>query len=211
MSDKWMIRGTEYTNCNCAYGCPCQFSSPTTNGTCEAVVSGIIEEGYFNDTKLDGLNWALFVKWPGEIAEGNGKQQAFIDERADADQREALRKILHGEATDPGATHFFVYNSTMSEVLETQYAPVELSIDVDARQGKLVIEGVVESAGTPIISPFTGEPSQARINLPAGFEYTVAEMGSGKTKSTVPGFELDLDGTYSQFNILHMNQNGVIR
>ncbi len=211
MSDKWMIRGMEYGNCNCAYGCPCQFSSPTTNGSCEAAVGGIIEEGYFNNTKLDGLKWALLLKWPGEIAEGNGKQQAFIDERADADQREALRKILHGEATEPGTTHFFVYNSTMSEVLEPQYVPIELSIDVEARQGKLVIEGVVESTGTPIISPFTGEPSQARINLPEGFEYTVAEMGTGKTKSTAPGLELDLDGTYGQFNILHMNQNGVIR
>ena len=211
MSDKWMIRGTEYGNCNCAYGCPCQFGSKTTYGTCEAAIGGIIEEGFFNDTKLDGLKWAMLVKWPGEIADGNGRQQIFIDEKADADQREALRKILHGESTDPGSTHFFVYNSTMSEVLETQYVPIEISIDVDARQGKLFIKDVVESVGTPIISPFSGEPSRARINLPEGFEYTVAEMGSGKTKSTVKGLELDFDGTYGQFNILHMNQNGVIR
>ena len=27
-------------------------------------------------------------------------------------QREGLRRILHGEATTPGATHFYVYNST---------------------------------------------------------------------------------------------------
>jgi len=82
MSDKWMIKGLEYGNCNCDYGCPCQFSSPTTHGSCEAVLSGIIEEGYFNDTKLDGLKWALLVKWPGEIAAGNGKEQAIIDENA---------------------------------------------------------------------------------------------------------------------------------
>ena len=211
MSDQWMIRGREYTNCNCAYGCPCQFGSTSTNGTCQAASSGIIDEGYFNDTKLDGLKFALLLKWPGEIAEGNGRQQAFIDERANLDQREALRKILHGEATKPGATHFFVFNSTMSEVLDTQYVPIDVSIDVDARQGKLVIDGVIESVGTPIISPFSGEPSRARINLPDGFEYTIAEMGTGKTKATAPGLELDLDDTYGQFNVLHMNQDGVIR
>lgn len=211
MSDKWMIKGTEYGNCNCAYGCPCQFGAPSTNGSCEAVVSGIIEEGYFNDTKLDGLKWALLLKWPGEIAAGKGTQQAFIDESANPEQREALRKILHGEATEPGATHFFVYNSTMSKVMDTQYVPIELSIDVDARQGKLFIKDVVESTGVPIINAFSGQPSRARINLPEGFEYTVAELGSGKTKSTVPGLELDLNETYGQFNILHMNQDGVIR
>ncbi|MCH7979643.1 MAG: DUF1326 domain-containing protein, partial [Acidobacteria bacterium] len=52
MADKWMIRGVEYANCNCNYGCPCQFSSPTTHGNCEAVVGGHIEEGYFNDVRL---------------------------------------------------------------------------------------------------------------------------------------------------------------
>ena len=211
MADKWMIRGVEYTNCNCAYGCPCQFGSPTTHGTCEAVVSGLIEEGLFNDTRLDGLNWVMLLKWPGEIAAGNGKQQAFIDERADDAQREALRKILYGESTAPGATHFFVYNSTMSEVRDPQYVPIELSIDIDARQAKLKIPSVVESTGTPIISPFSGEPTRALINLPGGFEYTVAEMGSGQTKSSVSGLELDFDGSYGQFNILHMNQDGVIR
>ena len=83
MADRWMIRGVEYANCNCAWGCPCQFGAPTTTGWCEAVVGGKIEEGHFNDTTLDGLDWALLLKWPGEIAAGNGKQQAIID---DADQ-----------------------------------------------------------------------------------------------------------------------------
>jgi hypothetical protein len=84
---------------------------------------GHIEEGNFNDINLDGLNWALLMHWPGEVAEGKGKQQAIIEERADPTQREALRKILHGESTAPGATHYFVYNSTMSTLLDTLYAP----------------------------------------------------------------------------------------
>jgi hypothetical protein len=104
-------------------GCPCQFGAPSTHGYCAALVVGHIDEGNFNATKLDGLDWALLLSWPGEIAEGNGTQQAIIDERADSDQREALRKILHGESTTPGATHFFVYNSTMSKVLDTLYEP----------------------------------------------------------------------------------------
>ena len=210
MADQWMVRGVEYGNCNCAYGCPCQFNAPTTNGNCEALVTGHIEEGHFGDTKLDGLNWALLLWWPGEIADGNGHQQAIIDERADDDQREALRKILHGEATAPGATHFFVYNSTMSEVLDPIYAPIELEIDVAARSARVDVPGLVESSGSPIVDPNTGTEHRARINLPNGFEYTVAEMASATTKATA-GIELDLSNSYGQFNILHMNQDGVIR
>ena len=210
MADQWTLRDVEYGNCNCDYGCPCQFSAPTTNGFCEAVVAGLIEEGHFNDISLSGLKWAMILQWPGEIASGNGKQQAVIDESADDRQREALRKILHGESAAPGATHFFVCNSTMSEVLETLYAPIELDIDVEARKARLKVSGVVESTGTPIIPPITGDEHRARINLPGGFEYTVAEVGSGTTKAT-GAIRLDLSGTYGQFNILHMNQDGVIR
>ena len=128
MADRWMIRGTEFANCNCAWGCPCQFGALTTHGHCEAIVSGHIDEDFFNETRLDGLNWSLLVYWPGEIAQGNGQERAIIDERADADQREAPRKILHGESTTPGATHFFAYNSVVSTVHDPIYAPIDLSI-----------------------------------------------------------------------------------
>jgi hypothetical protein len=167
-------------------------------------------EGYFNETPLNGLNWVLLLRWPGEIAEGNGKQQVIIDERADAAQREALRKIVHGEATTPGATHFFVYNSTMSEVLDPLFAPIELSIDVEARRGKVNVPGLIEAEGAPMTNPFSGEPARARIHLPDGFEYTYAEVGTGHSKATA-GLRIELSDSYAQFNILHMNQDGVIR
>ena len=107
-------------------------------------------------------------------------------------------------------THFFVYNSTMSSVLETLYAPIELSIDVDGRMASVKIGDLVESVGTPIMSPFDGSAMRSRINLPNGFEYTYAEMGNGSTKARA-GIELDFADTYGQFNVLHMNQDGVIR
>ncbi len=84
MTDRWMIRGTQFANCNCDWGCPCQFNAPTTHGHCEAIEAGHIEEGEYNGTRLDGLNYVMLVQWPGEIADGNGREQFIIDERADA-------------------------------------------------------------------------------------------------------------------------------
>lgn len=210
MADQWMLRGAEFANCNCDWGCPCQFGSPTTHGNCEAVVSGHVEEGYFNDTKLDGLNWALLLHWPGEIADGDGTQQAIIDERADDDQREGLRKILHGESTAPGATHFFVYSTTMSNVLDPLYEPIELSIDIEGRTADIKIGDLVRSEGKPIISKFDGQPVRSRIHLPSGFEYTYAEMGNGNSKVDA-GIKLDLKDSYGQFNVMHLTQDGVVR
>jgi hypothetical protein len=98
----------------------------------------------------------------------------------------------------------------MSTVLDTLYAPIELSIDVDGRTADLKIQNVVESSGRPIISPFDGEPTRSRISLPNGFEYTTAEMGNGNTKASA-GIELDLKDSYGAFNVLHMTQDGVVR
>ncbi len=210
MNDKWMIRGSEFVNCNCAYGCPCQFNSPSTNGLCEAVASILIEEGRFNDTPLDGLKFCLFIKWPGEIADGNGQSQLIIEEKADESQRDAINKIAHGESTAPGSTHFYVFNSTMSKVLDTLYAPIEMSIDVGARKALTSIEGLVDSKGSPLISPFSGEEDRKGIHLPDGFEYIYAEMGNGNSKITA-GLELSMSDSYGQFCVLHMNQDGVIK
>lgn len=210
MSDKWMIKGVEFSNCNCNYGCPCQFNAPTTYGNCEAVASVMIEKGYFNETVLDGLSFVLLLYWPGEIAEGNGREQLIIDERADQEQREAIRKIALGESTEPGSTHFYVFNSTMSEVLETLYAPIEMSIDVDGRKAQTRIDGLVDSRGSSLIDPFSGNETRRGIHNPQGFEYTYAEMGSG-TSEVKAGINLNLTDSYGQFNVLHMNQSGVIR
>ena len=171
MASQWMIRGVEYSNCNCNYGCPCQFNAPTTYGNCEGLAAGYVEEGNHGETRLDGLNWVMMFWWPGEIAGGNGRLQVVIDERADDAQRE---------------------------------------IDVDGRTAHLNVPGLVESTGSPIINPFSGEPHRARINLADGFEYTLAEMGSASSKLT-GGIELELTDSHSHFNILHMNQDGVIR
>jgi hypothetical protein len=210
MADRWMIRGVEYGNCNCDSGCPCQFNSPTTHGFCEAVAAGQVDEGWFNETRLDGLRFVMLLQWPGEIAEGNGKQQIIIDERADAKQREALRKILHGESTAPGATAFFIYNSTMSQVFDPIYAPIELAIDVDGRRARVRVPDLVESEGSPIINPHSGAEYRSQIRLPNGFEYTVAEVGKGRSRARA-SIEIALDGTHGQFHALHMNQDGVIR
>jgi hypothetical protein len=210
MSDQWMLRGKEFANCNCDYGCPCQFGAPSTYGTCEAVAGMIIEEAYFNDIKLDGLSLVMLLQWPGEIAEGNGKEQIIIGDDASEEQRIALEKIAKGESTAPGATHFYVFSTTMSEVLETLYLPVDLSIDVEGRTASMHVDGMIKSSGKPIKDAFSGEDVRAGIHLPGGFEYTYAEMASGT--STVSGeIKMDLDESYGQFAEMHMNQDGVIR
>ena len=209
-SDNWAIKSHTFGNCNCDANCGCQFHLPSTHGHCEFVEAGHLVDGHFNDVSLIGLNWAFMIKWPREIAEGNGRVLAIIDVRADTNQREALSKIVLGEVGEPGSNHFSVFASTCSEVLETLYAPIDFSIDIPQRQANLHIPGVVDASGQPIVNEFDQQPMHIAISRPTGsFEFTYAEIGAGN--SQVSGeMEMQLDGSYAQFCVHHYDQNGLI-
>ena len=174
-------------------------------------MAGVIDEGHFNDTRLDGLRWALLLQWPGEIAEGNGRWQAIIDERGSAAQREALRKILHGESTAPGATHFYVFRSTMSEVLDPIYAPIELSIDVPARRARLRVPGrdrfgrLADHRPAQRARAPRPDPPAERLRVHRG------RGGNAGARARAAASSSTLEGSHGHFNELHMNQDGVIR
>ena len=42
---KWMIKGREFVNCNCSYGCPRQFNGLPTHGHRQAVNLHLTESG----------------------------------------------------------------------------------------------------------------------------------------------------------------------
>jgi len=43
----WELRGQEMVNCNCNFGCPCQFSALPTGGSCRAAVVYKIDKGHY--------------------------------------------------------------------------------------------------------------------------------------------------------------------
>jgi hypothetical protein len=206
---QWEIKGREFANCNCSYGCPCQFNALPTHGHCRAAIAYQIDQGTFGTVKLDGLRAVALYIWPGPVHEGNGKMQLIVDERARPDQRDALLKIMAGQETADMATMWWVYAAMCSTKLEPQFKPIEFEVDVDARRARLRVPGIVESSGEPIRNPVTGAEHRVRIDLPHGFEYRLAEIGSGKTKATgqIP---LDLANTYGQFARIHLSHAGVV-
>lgn len=210
MATEWRVRGTELANCNCSYGCPCQFNALPTHGDCRAAAAWEFEEGHFGSVRLDGLRAAFIVSFPGPVHEGNGTMQVMIDERADAAQRDALLKIITGEETDPMATMWAVFSAMAPKKLEPLFLPIDYDVDVDARRGRFSVPGIVETVGEPIRNPVTGAEHRARIDLPHGFEYRIAEIGSGTTRATGAIPLPNLENTYAQFARIHLSNKGVV-
>jgi len=204
---EWFVRGAELVNCNCDWGCPCQFNALPTHRQCEAVWAMRIDEGRFGDTVLDGLAWGFLVWWPGAVHEGNGRMLVFGEARATGAQRRALEAIAHGEVSDEG-TYFQIFSAMAPNAEASVWAPVELQVDVAGRTGRLVVEGLVDTRVEPIRNPVTGMEHQARVVLPAGFEYRQAEYASGSTRSTGP-IMLDHEASHAHLAAIGWNRSGI--
>ena len=206
----WEIHAIVVANCNCAYGCPCQFNALPTYGTCEAADGFHIEKGFYGEVSLDGLSAGMLAKWPGPIHEGNGERLNIIDDQATAEQRNALEKIISGEDSEELATIFWVVNAMTTIRHETLYLPVNIEVDIEARMGRVVVDGVFELNVEPIKNPVTGAEHRVRIEIPDGFEFTSAEMASGSVK-TQSVIELpNNNDTHSHLAELHLNNKGII-
>jgi hypothetical protein len=171
-----------------------------------------IEEGYHGNTRIDGLKAVAVLSWPGPIHEGKGEASIVVDERANSEQRAALLRILSGQDTEPGATVWQVFSATFVKVHDPIFASIDFQVDVNARKARLLVPGMIETRGEPIRNPVTGAEHRARIDLPNGFEYSLAEMGRGwsKTSGHIP-IKLDLADSYGQFARLHLCQSGIVR
>ena len=206
----WEIEGLEVVNCNCSFGCPCQFNSLPTHGHCRAHMWLQIDRGRFGDVKLDGTRCGVIAAWPGPIHKGQGTHQVVVDDRATPEQRAALEAIGKGKETEPGKLAWFIYAAMSTTFLPTAVARIDVTADPAARTATVRVPGVIDGSIAPILNPVTGIPHRAAINLPAGMEYTVAEVASGTAKSQ-GGIEIDFNGTHAHFCRVHWGTSGVIR
>ena len=179
----WRLEGEWMKNCNCAFGCPCDFNARPTHGGCQGLVGMRITKGHFGEVKLDGLMFAATVDFPGALHEGNGKMQPIIDERATPEQREALFNIMSGKYSAEG-TLFQIFSVIVTTVHDPIFAPFEFSFDKQGRIAKLVARGVLETDVEPIKNPVTGSPHRIQVRMPEGFEHREAEVASANIRST---------------------------
>ena len=97
MTTQWSLSGTYFESCNCDAACPCVFLADPTDGECTALVGWHVDKGHADDVSLDGLNVALAVHSPGNMAKVPWQVALYLDERANGKQADALTRIFTGQ------------------------------------------------------------------------------------------------------------------
>lgn len=203
----WRLEGEWIKNCNCAFGCPCDFNAPPTNGECKGLVGMRITKGHFESTRLDGLSFFVTVQFPGPLHEGNGQAQPIVDERATAAQREALFKILSGQNSAEG-TLFHIVSLIVTKMHDPIFAPISFEFDKDARTARVRIPGVLETEVEPIKNPMSGAPHRIQVVMPEGFEHIEGEIASSNIRST-GAIRFETSGSHSTLAHVVQTPQGV--
>lgn len=156
-----MDEGDWFDVCSCNVPCPCEFAQAPTNNHCEGVPAFHVREGAWGDIRLDGLNIIAVGMFDGNVwaRESKVSMGIFMDERADAAQREALQKAFSGQAG--GWMGFFA--ELVGEIRGVEFVPIRFEVAEDLAHWRAEIPSKVKAFGEALSGPTT--PSGARVQL----------------------------------------------
>jgi hypothetical protein len=188
---RWTLSGTVLIACNCDWGCPCNFNALPTKGHCEGGWTWRVDRGVVDDVPLDGLSFSIFVKWPGAIHHGNGEGVMFVDERADARQREAIGALLTGQFGGPWAILAWTWPTHHGP------KPAAYEVAVDGIHARLAIGDAVAFESAPIRNPVTGAEAHPSAVLPEGLIVKRADLCTSSVFRLDDAIAFDHSGQYA--------------
>lgn len=195
MSEPWTLEGTYFETCNCETACPCVFLSPPTEGDCTVLLAWHVDKGRCGDLSLDGLNVALAVHSPGHMAEVKWKAALYLDERASAEQKQALTRIFGGQA----GGHLGRIAQHIGEVLGVRSVPIEYRADGRRRSVRV---GEVADATIQAIDGPQGDVTIAGHPLAISPGFPAVASRSEKLRYEDHGYHWEIskrNGFYSPF------------
>src|SRR6266540_4661387 len=167
----WRVNGQYYETCSCDFVCPClpgQMAVRPTKGSCTFAMGFQIERGTYGAVSLDGLGFIVLGLTPEAMGKGNWSVGLVIDERATAEQREAITAIASGAAGGPMAA----LSGLIGTFLGAESAPIQFNgsgVKWTVKAGNLVdmaaegAMGIDPKATEPMFIDNTGHPVSSRL------------------------------------------------
>ncbi len=148
----WRIRGDILEACSCVTTCPCNFGSDPTNLPCDVILGFRIQEGQYRNTRLDGLNFVLYVRMPGNAFQDGWTLGVYLDQQATQEQIQALGTILSGQA----GGWFAVLGGLIAQQLEPKQVPI--TFETVNGEHRITVPGLLEVQSERVPHPMPGQP-----------------------------------------------------
>lgn len=169
----WQVRGHYMETCSCDYLCPCittGLMGRPTKGSCTVGLVFHVEQGGYGDVSLNDLNFAVLALTPGPMGEGNWSVGVVTDDRASAQQQQALIGIATGQAGGPMAglgPLITDFRGVEAHPIQFQRNGARVSVSIPGVLEQTA-EGVPGPSGEPMYLDNVPHPVTPRIALAKG-------------------------------------------
>jgi hypothetical protein len=92
------VEGDYFEVCNCDVSCNCVWLGEATQDNCDVYLAWHVITGDKDGVDLSGLNAVMVVHSPKRMTDGGWKVALYTDDRASAEQAEALGAVFSGAA-----------------------------------------------------------------------------------------------------------------
>jgi hypothetical protein len=181
----WQVSGQYYETCSCDFVCPCilgQMAVEPSHGSCTFAMAFQIERGAFGTIPLDGLAFVVLGLTPEAMGKGHWSVGVIADERASAEQRDAITTIASGAGGGPMSA----LSGLIGTFLGVASAPIRIA--EDGVSWSVTAASLVDMAATgamglnpgisePMHIDNTGHPANDRLGLYRALKSHVHALG----------------------------------
>jgi hypothetical protein len=191
----WQLNGDYFETCSCDFLCPClpsNLAAQPTKDYCNFAMVFHIDQGRYGNLTLDGLNFAVIGHTPSVMSQGNWSVGLILDDRASAEQQQAITTIASGQAGGPMAPlsgFIGTFLGTVAKPMHYQSNGLQRSVTIPSTLEQTVagVSSVVNPS-EPLYIDNTLHPANTRLAL------------GRATQSHLHVFGLDWDDTSGKNN-----------
>lgn len=184
------LEGRMLEVCTCKSVCPCWVGEDPDGGTCDGVIAWHIDRGTVDGIDVADRTIAVLAHIPGNVlTPGSWRVVAYVDDKASAQQHDALLNVWTGKLGGPVAD----LAGLIGEVVAVERAPINFS--VQKGRGTFTIGSAVEAELTPLqgATGATTLNDSAFSSIPGSPAY-VGKASKYRANAPALGLNIDLQG-----------------
>jgi hypothetical protein len=184
------VEGDYFEVCNCDISCNCVWLGEATRDNCDVMLAWHVTNGNKDGVDLSGLNAVMTVHTQKRMTDGGWKVGLYLDDRASAEQSEALGSVFSGGA----GGHLAALGPLIGEVVGV--APATITFEKSNGSRHAEVSGVLSMSSEQMVGG-DGEAPSVISNAPFGSVTQPVRQGTSKDVSYHGHWDVEFSGTNS--------------
>jgi len=182
----YQLEGQLLEVCTCNILCPCWVGEDPDGGKCDGTLAWHVDEGKVNDVDVSGHTIVVLCHIPGNILKGNWTVRLYVDDKASAQQKDALVGVWSGKEGGPVAD----LAKLVGKVAAIEQVPI--TFEVKGVKGTLKVGKAID-AGLEPYKGATGKETTLHDSIFTTIPGSPAYVGKASHyKVDAPDFQINL-------------------